>query len=105
MIGSDGLPGDSHPHPRLWGTFPRVLGRYVRERKVIDLETAIHKMTGLTAKVFGLQGRGVLAPGNHADVVVFDPATVIDRADYDNPIARPDGIEHVIIGGQLRVQI
>jgi N-acyl-D-amino-acid deacylase len=104
MIGSDGLPGDSHPHPRLWGTFPRILGRYVRERGVIDLTTAIHKMTGLTAKVFGLEGRGILAPGNQADVVVFDPATVIDRADYENPVSLPAGIERVIIGGEVRVE-
>ncbi len=104
MIGSDGLPGDRHPHPRLWGTFPRVLGRYVRERGVIDLATAVHKMTGLTARVFGLERRGILAPGNIADVVVFDPETVIDRADYENPVRLPDGIERVIIGGEVRYE-
>ncbi len=75
MVGSDGLPHDSHPHPRLWGTFPRVLGHYSRELGLFDLETAVHKMTGLSAARFGLGGRGRLAPGAYADLCVFDPET------------------------------
>jgi N-acyl-D-amino-acid deacylase len=87
MIGSDGLPHDDHPHPRLWGTFPRVIGRYARDIGLFPMETAIHKMTGLTAKTFRLEGRGVLAPGAFADLVVFDPDTILDEATYDDPQA------------------
>jgi N-acyl-D-amino-acid deacylase len=101
MIGSDGLPHDRHPHPRLWGTFPRVIGRYARELKLFAMETAIHKMTGLTAGVFRLEGRGRLAPGCFADLVLFDPATVIDRATYDAPLQPSLGIERVYVNGRL----
>jgi N-acyl-D-amino-acid deacylase len=101
MIGSDGLPHDAHPHPRLWGTFPRVLGLYSRERGLFPLETAVHKMTGLSAKTFRLNGRGVLAVGNFADLVVFDPETVIDRATYDEPKKLSAGIEQVYVNGTL----
>ncbi len=101
MIGSDGLPHDDHPHPRLWGTFPRVLGRYCRERGLFPLETAIHKMTGLSAKTFRLERRGVLAAGNFADLVVFDPQTVIDRATYDQPKQVSAGIDKVFVNGVL----
>ena len=85
MIGSDGLPHDSLPHPRLWGTFPRVLGRYARDLKVLSLESAVHKMSGLSAATFGLRDRGQIAVGKKADITVFDPETIIDRATYDNP--------------------
>ena len=85
MVGSDGLPGMAHPHPRLWGTFPRVLGRYVRERGLIGLEEAVHRMTGLPARTFRLQDRGRLAPGCFADLVVFDPARIADRASFEAP--------------------
>ena len=101
MIGSDGLPHDDHPHPRLWGTFPRVLGHYSRELGLFPLETAIHKMTGLPAKTFRLKGRGVLAAGNFADLVVFDPETVIDRATYDRPKQLSAGIDQVFVNGRL----
>jgi N-acyl-D-amino-acid deacylase len=101
MIGSDGLPHDDHPHPRLWGTFPRVLGHYSRDLGLFPLETAIHKMTGLSAKTFRLKGRGVLAEGNFADLVVFDPETVIDRATYDNPKQLSAGIDKVFVNGVL----
>jgi N-acyl-D-amino-acid deacylase len=101
MIGSDGLPHDSHPHPRLWGAFPRVLARYWRERKLFTLEEAIHKMTGLSARNFRLSQRGQLLPSWFADVVVFDAKRVQDRATYEAPHAVSDGIEAVFVNGVL----
>lgn len=101
MVGSDGLPHDSLPHPRLWGTFPRVLGHYARELNVINLETAVHKMTGLSAATFGLPDRGLIAVGMKADITVFDPQTIIDRATYDAPARMAEGIEHVFVNGTL----
>jgi N-acyl-D-amino-acid deacylase len=99
MIGSDGLAHDVQPHPRLWGTFPRVLGRYVREQRLLSLELAIHKMTGLSARRFGLKGRGVLVVGNFADVVIFDEHQVTDRATYQQPTQASSGIDIVVING------
>ncbi|MEM7221550.1 MAG: D-aminoacylase [Pseudomonadota bacterium] len=99
MIGSDGLPGAPHPHPRLWGTFPRVLARYVRERGVLSLEEAVHRMTGLTAQTFGLKDRGTLAPGHFADIVIFDPASVRDRATFEQPKQTAEGIVLVLVNG------
>ena len=100
MIGSDGLPHDVHPHPRLWGTFPRVLGHYCREIGLFDLETAVRKMTGLSAARFGLKGRGIVAEGAYADLAVFDPATVIDRASFAEPTLPAAGIAHVFVNGR-----
>ena len=99
MIGSDGLPHDRHPHPRLWGTFPRVLGHYARDVGLFPLEEAIRRMTSLPAARFGLTGRGRLAPGAHADIVVFDPETVADRATFDEPVAPAAGIDLVMVNG------
>ncbi|ACD18102.1 N-acyl-D-amino-acid deacylase family protein [Paraburkholderia phytofirmans] len=104
MIGSDGLPTGENPHPRLWGTFPRVLGHYSRTLGLFSLETAVWKMTGLTAQNFGIEQRGILEVGNHADVVVFDPNTVLDRATYDNPKEPADGIDYVIVNGTVTWQ-
>ena len=101
MIGSDGLPHDQHPHPRLWGAFPRVQARYWREQKLYSLETAVYKMTGLTARNLRLHQRGQLQIGWHADVVVLDPAQVRDVATYENPIALSVGIEKVFVNGAL----
>ena len=101
MIGSDGLPIGEKPHPRLWGTFPRVLGHYSRDLKLFPLETAVWKMSGLTAKNFGLAGRGTIAVGNHADIVVFDAASVRDAATYDTPCEPAEGVEAVIVNGAL----
>ena len=101
MIGSDGLPHDQHPHPRLWGTFPRVIGHYAREVGLFPIETAIHKMTGLTARVFKLKDRGEIREGAFADLVVFNPKTIMDRATYDSPKLPSDGIEQVYVNGQL----
>lgn len=100
MIGSDGLPHDAFPHPRLWGAFPRVLGHYARDLGLFSLETAVHKMTGRVAAVFGLEGRGVLREGAFADLVLFDPATVRDAADFDNPTRPAEGILETWVAGQ-----
>jgi N-acyl-D-amino-acid deacylase len=101
MIGSDGLPHDAKPHPRLWGTFARVLGHYSRDLGLFPLETAVHKMTGLPAARFRLAGRGVLKTGNHADITIFDAATVIDAADFQNSTRPAQGIETVIVSGEI----
>ncbi len=101
MIGSDGLPHDRHPHPRLWGTFPRVLGHYARELGLFPLEQAVHKMTGLSARQFRIPQRGLLKPGFHADLVAFDPTTVIDRADFVAPATPAQGISLVMVAGHL----
>jgi N-acyl-D-amino-acid deacylase len=99
MIGSDGLPHDARPHPRLWGTFARVLGHYSRDLRLFPLETAIHKMTGLTAANFGLADRGVIREGAFADFVVFDPDTVDEAVTFDDPIAPARGIDQVWVNG------
>jgi N-acyl-D-amino-acid deacylase len=104
MIGSDGIPLGDRPHPRLWGTFARVLGRYSRDLGLFPLETAVWKMTGLTARNFGLQGRGTLQPGQCADVVVFDAATVRDAATYEAPATPAEGIAAVFVNGVLTWQ-
>jgi N-acyl-D-amino-acid deacylase len=101
MIGSDGLPHDASPHPRLWGSFPRVLGHYSRKLKLFPLETAVHKMTGLTARNFGLPDRGVLKEGAFADLALFDAETVDAAATYENPVAAARGIATVIVNGQV----
>jgi len=100
MIGSDGLPHDTYPHPRLWGTFPRVLGHYARDLKLFSLEEAVRKMTGHTAAVFGMVDRGVIRPGAYADLVLFDPDTVRDASTYDAPTRVSEGILETWINGQ-----
>ena len=100
MIGSDGLPHDEFPHPRLWGTFPRVLGHYARDQGLFSLETAVHKMTGLSAGRFGLADRGVLEVGAMADLVLFDPETVIDTATFERPKQPARGIDLVMVNGR-----
>ncbi len=100
MIGSDGLPHDSYPHPRLWGTFPRVLGHYARDLGLFSMETAVRKMTGHTAEVFGLLDRGVIRAGAYADLVLFDPATVRDAATFDAPTRPAEGILETWVNGQ-----
>lgn len=100
LIGSDGLPRDRRPHPRLWGAFPRVLARFARERQVIDLETAVAKMTGRTAEVLGLADRGRIAPGCKADLVLFDAHRIADEATYETPTRGASGISLVCVNGR-----
>jgi dihydroorotase/N-acyl-D-amino-acid deacylase len=106
MIGSDGRlsrPGETSPHPRAYGTFPRVLGRYARDLKLFPLETAIFKMTGQSAARLKLRDRGVLRAGNFADVVVFDPATIADKSTFEQPHQYPVGIDFVFVNGVAAV--
>lgn len=91
-------------HPRYYGTFPRVLGRYVREQKVLSLEDAVRKMTGLPAATIGLVDRGLLAPGMAADLAVFDPASIIDRATFEAPTERSVGVRHVFVNGRIALR-
>ncbi|WP_459614500.1 N-acyl-D-amino-acid deacylase family protein [Bordetella sp. 2513F-2] len=101
MIGSDGLPHDEQPHPRLWGTFPRVLGHYGRGLGLFPLEKAVHKMSGLTAARFGLADRGVVREGAYADLVLFDAGTVNERATFERPVAPSAGIDTVLVNGAV----
>lgn len=100
MVGSDGIPDDKFPHPRLWGTFPRVLGHYARDVGLFSLETAVHKMTGRPAKVFGMTDRGTIRPRAYADLVLFDAATIRDTATFENPTQPAAGIVETWINGQ-----
>jgi N-acyl-D-amino-acid deacylase len=100
MIGSDGIPTlPGKPHPRLWGTFARVLGRYARDLGLFPIEEAVHRMTGLPAQKFGLRDRGVIRAGAFADLVVFDPARILDVGTYEDPNRAPAGIHHVFVNG------
>jgi N-acyl-D-aspartate/D-glutamate deacylase len=101
MIGSDGLPNDPRPHPRLWGTFPRVLGRYTREEKLFSLAEAVHKMTGMPAQRFGIAGRGLIRQGYYADLTLFDPEKISDPATYADPGRAAEGIKRVWVNGVL----
>lgn len=104
MIGSDGLPLDVHPHPRLWGTFPRVLGHYVRELGLLTLEDAVRRMTSLPAAWFGFADRGVVREGAFADLVLFDPESVIDTATFEKPAQAARGIGLVLCNGRVTWQ-
>lgn len=107
MIGTDGwsVPmGSGKPHPRFYGTYPRILGKYVREEKTLRLEQAIRKMTSFPAQTLGLLDRGLVREGMWADIVIFDPDTIIDRATYTDPHQYPDGIHYVIINGEIVVK-
>jgi N-acyl-D-aspartate/D-glutamate deacylase len=99
MIGSDSLYGGKMPHPRRYGTFPRLLGRYVREKKALSLEEAVYKMTGMPALAFGLRDIGVIRKGYWADIVAFDADVIRDTATYKNPAVQPKGVELVIVSG------
>ena len=107
-IGSDGSAYSTngilrrgHPHPRNFGTFPRVLGVYARERGLLRLEDAVRKMTSLNAAKLGIRDRGLLAAGSFADLTIFDPERVLDRSTYEDPFQYNTGIEYVIVNGQV----
>jgi len=100
---TDGPLAGSKSHPRGWGTYPRILGRYVRDEHLMPLEFAIHKMTGLPAANVGLKQRGLIREGYFADITIFDPKTVIDRATFEDPNQYPVGIDYVIVNGQIEV--
>lgn len=102
-IATDGLFGGK-PHPRTYGTYPRVLGEYVRAENLLELEEAVRMMTSLPARAMGLQQKGLVRPGMDADLVVFDPATVSSNATYETPRRHPDGINHVIVDGRFVVR-
>ena len=105
MVGSDGIPElRGKPHPRLFGTFPRVLGEYVRRRGVIGLAEAVRRMTALPAETFGLEGRGHIGEGAHADLVLFDPDTITDLATYDDPKVEPAGVAMVVVNGEVAMR-
>jgi N-acyl-D-aspartate/D-glutamate deacylase len=109
MVGSDGFAVSAdkpagQPHPRCYGCFPRVLGRYCREAALFSLETAVHKMTGMPAAQLGLAGRGVIREGAAADLVLFDFEKLRDRATFENPHQYPEGIQYVIVNGDVVVE-
>jgi dihydroorotase/N-acyl-D-amino-acid deacylase len=106
MIGSDGsltAPGDGSPHPRAFGSYPRVLGHYVRERKVLALEEAVRKMTSFPAARLGITDRGLLKAGLMADIAVFDPATIIDKATFTDPHHYSEGVRYVLVNGRVTI--
>ena len=103
-LATSGVLYRGKPHPRNYGTFPRVLGKYAREEQVLSLEEAIRKMTSLPAEKLGLNGRGLIAAGMWADITVFDPQTVRDRATYTDPHRYPDGIEYVLVNGTIVIK-
>jgi N-acyl-D-aspartate/D-glutamate deacylase len=110
-VGSDGsayaIEGKlrrGNPHPRNFGTFPRVLGVYVRELKLLRLEDAVRKITSLNAAKIGIRGRGLLRAENFADITIFNPKTVIDNSTYTEPFQYPKGIEYVIVNGRVVLQ-
>ena len=111
MFGTDGSAlspegpfASRKPHPRSYGTYPRVLGRFVRAQGVLSLEAAVYKMTGMPAEKLRLKTRGILKKGNAADIVVFDPLRVMDRATYESPHQYPEGIIHVLVNGRFVIR-
>ena len=103
MIGTDGLFQVGNPHPRVYGSYPRILGKYVREDKLLSLEAAVRKMTSFPAQKLGLFNKGILRPGSDADIVVFDSDSVIDHGTYRHPHKYPTGIEYVLVNGKVSV--
>jgi N-acyl-D-aspartate/D-glutamate deacylase len=102
-VAEDGIFSEEKSHPRAWGSAARILGKYVREEKLLPLEEAIRKMTSLPASRMGLSERGILRPGMVADLVAFDPQTVRDRSTYEDPLHYSEGIPYVAVNGELVV--
>ena len=102
-LAADGPLSKGAPHPRAYGTYPRVLARYVRQQALLTWEEAIHKMTGLPAARLGLRDRGLVYEGACADLVIFDPSTIADTATYAEPHQYPEGIHHVLVNGRFVV--
>ena len=106
MIASDGrlvIPGEGHPHPRWYGTFPRVLGHFVREKKILSLEEAIYKMSLLPAQTIGIKKRGLIKKGVFADITIFDKNTIIDKATFEDPHQYSEGIYYVLVNGSVAI--
>ena len=101
---TDGLLGGGMPHPRVYGTFPRILGRYVREQGVLSLEEAVRKMTSLPAEKLRLRSKGIIAEGLDADITVFDPESILDNATYGNPRQYSNGVQWVLVNGEVIVE-
>lgn len=101
---TDGLLVGDNPHPRVYGTYPRILGRYVREEGVLSLEEAVRKMTSLPAEKLRLRSKGLIAENYDADITIFDPGIIIDKATYDNPKQFPAGVMWVIMNGRVAVE-
>jgi N-acyl-D-amino-acid deacylase len=104
MVGTDSTFIGEKPSPRTYGSYPRILGQFVRDEQLLSLEEAIRKMTGAAAARLGLRRRGTIRDGNLADLVIFDPATIRSNATYDEPRRFPTGIDHVIVNGTLVVR-
>jgi N-acyl-D-aspartate/D-glutamate deacylase len=104
LIGSDGIPTGGARHPRAAGTFARFLGHYVRDLGLLPVEEAVRRITSVPARRFGLQDRGLVAEGKLADLVVFDPARIIDRSTYEQPRRLAEGVRHVLINGQFALR-
>jgi N-acyl-D-amino-acid deacylase len=103
MIGTDGIWSHGKPHPRIYGTYPRILGHYVREERLLSLEEAIRKMTSFPAQKFGLWKKGMVREGMDADLVIFEPHTIAERSSYQDPHRYPAGLPYVIVNGQMVV--
>lgn len=101
---TDGLLAPGKPHPRLYGSFPRILGKYVREEKVMSLEEAVKKLTSKAAEAMNLKDRGLLKEGYYADITIFNPDTIVDKGTFIDPIQFPEGIEYVIVNGKVAVE-
>ena len=106
MVGSDGIyiPGDQLAHPRAFGTFPRYLGYYIRERGILSREEGIHRITGMPARRYGLKGKGFIREGYDADLVLFDYDTIRDHADFMDPFKPNEGIHQLYMAGELILQ-
>ena len=106
IIASDGrlvVPGDGHPHPRWYGTFPRVLGHFVREKKTLSLEEAVYKMSLLPAQTIGIKNRGLIKKDMYADITIFDKNTIIDKATFESPHQYSEGIYYVLVNGAVAI--